>query len=179
MMSSFCFLGVLFTALCIASCDSDCYCQEIFGSSCAHHFGADHWAARFPNARELDLFHSLSEFQHFEPILVMDNYCSHVLHNLLCFHYFPKCDLENHSQLGATPCRETCIEATTACIEHVRAIQNNPLFEFPEHLNCNNFANGSQCCITVSEVSGENDDECDSLCTACPSASKFINTVIQ
>ena len=150
--------------------DADCQCQEIPGSTCALHFGLWEWHARFPNARGLDLTASIGEFFHFQSILNMDNYCSHMLYNLLCFHYFPQCDPNSERpRLGVTPCCEVCVEAIDSCVRHARAIWRD--FEVPDHLNCDNFASGSQCDSEFGVI-GEGDEECDALCTACPRASK-------
>ena len=144
---------------------SDCQCEEISGSICALHFNSGEWRGRFPNSRNLDKTESIKEFFDFSRLLYLDNYCSHVLYNFLCFHYFPKCDTER-PRLGATPCRETCNEVWTACIDHARSLSAN--FTFPDHLQCSNFPLGSSEC---SQSTGEVED-CNSQCTACPNASQ-------
>ena len=148
---------------------SECQCEEIQSSLCATHFGTQTWFGRFPNARNLDKSGSIAEFFHFYPLLLLNNYCSHVLYNLLCFHYFPKCSPERPG-LGATPCRETCNEAIAACYDHVRA--RSPNYVFPEHLNCSNFHSGESNCGGGS-VTGEDGSGCEETCTACPNASEF------
>lgn len=147
-------------------------CTELPGHICASHFGLrnENWFARFPNARGLDRSASITEFFHFYPLMELDNYCTHVIYNLLCFHYFPKCSAER-PDLAAVPCRETCEEAVSACLEHVRASQGDPSFQFPEHLNCSNFLYGSSPCGAGS-AAGETTN-CGSECTACPDASKY------
>ena len=177
-------IGIL--ALCIAAVNasaikniqpsqsSNCHyeCTELSSSLCASHFGLgvdENWYARFPNARGLGRDESITEFFHFYRLLELDNYCSHVLYNLLCFHYFPKCSAQR-PRLAAVPCRETCEEAVSSCLEHARAIQKNPSFQFPEHLNCSNFHYGSSPCGDGA-TDGENDN-CGSECSACPNASK-------
>lgn len=148
----------------IQTTENSCQCIEVPGSICAGHFGVDNWYAQFPNARNLDLTGSIGEFFHFYPFLQLDNYCSHMLFNLLCFHYFPQCSLER-PHLAATPCRETCTEAVEACLPHAE-----PGYQFPEHLNCSNFQAGE---IECGESSGEPDVvTCNSQCTACPKARK-------
>lgn len=149
---------------------ASCECKMWPGSICASHFHVGSWYGLFPNARSLDLTASISEFFHFLRLLRLDNYCSHALYNLLCFHYFPKCSADR-PQLAATPCRETCTEAVSACLDHARAIRNDPNFVFPGHLNCTNFESGSISCDGEG-ASGE--DDCSSKCTACPNASKNV-----
>lgn len=146
--------------------ENSCQCLEVPGSICAGHFNVDNWYAQFPNARGLDLTGSIGEFFHYYPLLELDNYCSHVLFNLLCFHYFPKCSLERPN-LAATPCRETCTEVVGACLPHFQAGG----YPYPQHLNCTNFHSGE---IECGESSGEPDGEpaCNSQCTACPKPRK-------
>ena len=140
-----------------------CQCQEIMASTCALHFHTGNWFARFPNARDQDLTQAVKEFVDFYQFLTMENYCSHMLYNLLCFHYFPKCE-RDRPELAATPCRETCNEALMACVEHARVLRPN--YTFPDHLNCSNFPSGSNC----SPVTREADRQCNGQCTACPNA---------
>ena len=142
--------------------DSGCHCQEVVNSFCSLHFETENWFARFPNARGQDLTEALTEFLHFYRLLNMDNYCSHVLYNFLCFHYFPKCD-PDRPQLGATPCRETCNEVWMACIDHARALSSG--LDFPDHLRCSNFPSGASECSPRGESA-----QCGSQCTACPNA---------
>ena len=147
-------------------------CRELSSSVCASHFrlpAGQNWFARFPNARGLDLTASITEFFHFYPLMELDNYCSHVLYNLLCFHYFPKCS-EERPFLAAVPCRETCEEAASACLEHLRS--HDSLFQFPEHLNCSNFQHGSSTCGAGSNSGSGENSNCGSECAACPNACK-------
>ena len=63
-------------------------CKELpktISGLCADYFGRETWHGRFPNARGLDMDDSIEEFFHFFALLYQDNYCSHMLHNLLCF----------------------------------------------------------------------------------------------
>lgn len=145
----------------IQTAQDDCDCLEVPGI-CARHFNLETWYGQFPNARGLSLQESLTEFSHFDPLLTLDDYCSHVLFNLLCFHYFPKCSPER-PLLAATPCRETCTEAVRACQRHL-----GDSYRFPEHLGCTNFRSGE------TECQGESGDAetCNSQCTACPVARK-------
>ena len=146
---------------------SNCECEEVLASFCTDHYGADSWYARFPNARDQQYTEALGEFLDFyrAGLLSLDNYCSHMLHNLLCFHYFPKCE-PNRPRLGAIPCQETCNEAQAACIQHARA--KRPNFVFPAHLNCSNFPSGSRDCdLVLGEEAG-----CTAHCSACPNASE-------
>ena len=173
-------LGVL--ALCAAACasagdvktvdheESSCQCKRLVGSLCAAHYGLDVWYARFPNAREQDILGAVTEFSHFRQLLQLNNYCSHMLYNLLCFHYFPKCD-PHRPRLGAAPCQETCNEAVTACIEQARI--GDPDFVFPDHLNCSNFPSGQRNCDfdQIEQVT------CNTQCSACPNASKQKNYI--
>ena len=148
----------------------NCQCEQIHGSICATHFGTPNWFGRFPNARGLDKSRSIGEFFDFYRLLNMDTYCSHTLYNLLCFHYFPQCFLDTHPQLGVTPCRETCNEALAACFPHARAY--DPNYQFPEHLDCSNFPTGSSEC-NPAHAEGEDGDDCETPCIACPNASTF------
>ena len=139
--------------------NDECMCEEIFSSTCALHFNTGVWYGRFPNTRGQEKSDAIDEFFDFKLLLDLDNYCSHMLYNLLCFHYFPQCD-PNSPGLAATPCRETCNEALTSCIDHARAIQAN--YTFPVHLNCSNFPSGSS-------------EGCaNTQCTACPNACELL-----
>ena len=141
-----------------------CRCEAVSLSICASHFHARDWYGRFPNGRGQDLTRAEKEFIDFYQFLALDNYCSHMLYNLLCFHYFPKCE-GSRPELGAIPCREACNEALTSCTEHARAIQ--PSYTFPDHLNCSNFPSRGS-----SDRSGRVVEEaahCDCI-TACPNA---------
>ena len=173
-------------ALCAAACaladvkkvqpsDEDCPCVQASGL-CETHYNIN-WYARFPNARDQYFTNALREFLDFRQLLSLDNYCSHMLYNLLCFHYFPKCDPPpsppppQRQQLHhATPCRETCIEALTTCIDQARV--RNPNYVFPAHLNCSNFPSGSGDCDVPLE------GQCSTQCPACPNASKPINLIL-
>ena len=148
-----------------SSCEYDA-CAELPGNICGTHFDLE-WHARFPNARGQHYDEALGEFFDFYSLLELDNYCSHVLYNLLCFHYFPQCS-PDRPLLAGIPCRETCEETVASCLEHARTVY--PSFVFPEHLNCSNFQYGSSPCGAGS-ATGENDD-CGSECIACPDASK-------
>ena len=144
--------------------ENECTCNEVVNSLCSLHFGTESWYGQFPNARDQDLTQAIDEFFDFRQFLFLDNYCSHMMYNFLCFHYFPKCDLQN--RLAATPCSETCNEALTSCIDHARAIQVN--YTFPAHLNCSNFPSGSSECTSATR--------CNQPCTACPNASQLLTS---
>ena len=141
-----------------------CRCEEIPPGLCATYFQTGDWYGRFPNARGQNLSEAVDEFFDFSHFLTMDNYCSHMLHVLLCFHYFPYCEV-SRPELGAIPCCEICNEALTSCITHAKALQPN--FTFPAHLNCNNFPSSYSIngCGRVDEGAGH----CNCI-TACPGA---------
>lgn len=116
-------------------------CEPVTDRSCAHHFNMreeDTWYARFPNARGLGLNQSLNEFFDFSKLLDQNNYCSHMLHTLLCFYYFPPCSPKIESDLYAKPCQEVCREATEACLPIARAMGDEAV-SIPRHLDCVNF----------------------------------------
>ena len=151
-------------------------CLEVPSSHCGRHFSND-WYARVPNARRLGIPDSSLEFQDFLPLLDLNNYCSHMLFNLLCFHYFPKCD-PNRPELAATPCREVCMEAVAACLPHARIASN---FVFPpEHLDCSHFVSVHlPSGVTGSSPEGSGDQETATTSPnpgpiACPNASKSL-----
>lgn len=169
---------VIFSLIAVVSCEvkvlltsSQCQCETVSAPACQYHFNIDNWYGRFPNARGQDMNQAVTEFVDFFHLLTLDNYCSHMLYNLLCFHYFPKCE-KNRPELGATPCRETCNEAMNACAEHVTAL---PGYRFPVHLNCSNFPPRSSDC---SSVGPPQDNSCSAKCiTACPNACEYQKTL--
>lgn len=140
-----------------------CRCEAIPPGICSPHFHMGEWYGRFPNARGQNLTDAVTEFVHFYQFLALDNYCSHMLFNLLCFHYFPNCE-RSRPELGGIPCRETCNEALTSCIEHARALRPN--YTFPDHLNCSNFPSSSSdnCSDVIEEA-----PRCNCI-IACPNA---------
>ena len=121
-------------------------CKELpktISGLCADYFGRETWHGRFPNARGLDMDDSIEEFFHFFALLYQDNYCSRMLHNLLCFHYFPLCSTECPG-VEVTPCRQLCSEAVKTCLPYARVLygkifQNDKGHEFPHYLNCSSF----------------------------------------
>ena len=117
-------------------------CKPVPIRTCARHFNMPEettWYATFPNARGLGLAHSLKEFSDFTRLLEMGNYCSLMLHTLLCFHYFPPCSPPNNPGLVVQPCQEVCREATEACLPIARAMSGDAV-SIPNHLDCVNFA---------------------------------------
>lgn len=152
---------------------------------CADHFGRESWYGRFPNARGLDLDDSIVEFFHFFALLYQNNYCSHMLLNVLCFHYFPLCSPEC-PDIGVTPCRQLCTEAVATCLPYAHVLYGDTFNkDFPHILNCSNFAdttsqtaycgsntssgfdNNAPCCFTETEVALE-----------CPNASTYVRTYV-
>ena len=69
----------------------------------------------FPNARNLSLVDTLTEFNDFYLPLSLNNYCSYLLHSFLCIHYFSPCDPESNSKVFVVPCRAVCEEAAVEC----------------------------------------------------------------
>ena len=119
-------------------------CLPTYAYQCANFFsGGNGFASSelfqysvFPNARDLPLTDAIREFGDFNPLLILNNYCSYLLHSFLCIHYFPPCDpTSNHVKL-VVPCRAVCEEAMLQCLNFVYDHYNIPS---PPHLNCTNF----------------------------------------
>ena len=142
-------------------------CKPVTNGSCAHYFNMrdeDSWYARFPNARGLGLTRSLKEFYDFSWLLNQSNYCSRMLHIMLCFYYFPPCSPLWNPEMSARPCREVCREATEACQPIARALRGSAV-SIPRHLDCANFE----------ESRGAGNGEVDSTeLLACPNSSEFL-----
>lgn len=111
----------------------DRQCQRVEESLCARHFNFT-FLGLFPNSRGLSMSQAVSEFGEFLPLLELNNYCSHVLHSFLCYHYFPPCVSDDHPLL--LPCREVCEVAWSECLDIAYQMLGIPP---PEHLNCANF----------------------------------------
>lgn len=155
-------------------------CEPVTNRTCAHHFNMreeDTWYARFPNARGLSLNRSLNEFSDFSKLLVQNNYCSHMLHILLCFYYFPPCSPRIESDLFAKPCQEVCREATEACLPLARAMRNdgNDAVSIPRHLDCVNFQSRSSVGNTIRpDVGITRSTGVSTVVLACPNASESV-----
>ena len=156
-------------------------CKPVTSRSCASHFnmGAEEtWYARFPNARGLSLDRSLKEFSDFTWLLEMDNYCSRMLHALLCFHYFPPCSPPSHPGLLVQPCQEVCKEATRACLPIARALRGDAV-SIPNHLDCANFAEHTHRNARYYHHEGRAENTAvgsfsPNTVLACPNASEFV-----
>lgn len=147
---------------------SACQCLPVQQLNfCGSHFGYN-WDARFPNARgHTDVGTAIAELSHYATLFQLDNYCSHMLYNLLCFHYLPQC--AQGSPITVVACREVCIEAKDACLEHAR--RRDPNYMFPEHLNCSKFDPGVPDCNVINGA--EDSSGCTETCPlACPRPSK-------
>ena len=80
-----------------------------------------------------------AEFFNFFAVTYQDNYCSHMLIPLLCYHYFPLCSPEC-PRLSVTPSRQLCTEAVEACLPYARVLYGETFNStFPEDLDCSNF----------------------------------------
>ena len=151
---------------------------------CADYFGRETWHGRFPNTRGLDMDDSVVEFFHFFALLYQDNYCSYMLHNLLCFHYFPLCSTECPG-VEVAPCRQLCAETVKACLPYARALYGT-MFEngrdFPHYLNCSSFeATELDYHTNRSSVYNSTTVHCSSpeeKYLDCPSASKLVDVLI-
>lgn len=117
-------------------------------SQCARHFNFS-FNGMFPNSRDLSMPQAVSEFSAFLPLLELNNYCSHVLHSFLCYHYFPPCAPESHP--AYLPCREVCEVAWKECLDLTYQMYSIPP---PEHLNCTNFPSKYTSNYTVCPDSG-------------------------
>lgn len=156
---------------------NNCQCKPVTNSSCAKHFNMrqeDTWYARFPNARGLGLKRSLNEFSDFSWLLELNNYCSHMLHLLLCFYYFPPCSPQYQFDLFAKPCQEVCREATDACLPIARALRDGAV-SIPRHLDCVNFTSKSSAgdAVRVNVATTRSTGQSTSV-LACPNASEFV-----
>lgn len=150
-------------------------CKPVTNSTCAKHFNMrveNTWYARFPNARGLSLNRSINEFSDFSWLLELNNYCSHMLHLLLCFYYFPPCSPQYQFDLFAKPCQEVCREATDACLPIVRALRGGAV-SIPRHLDCVNFTSRSSVGVRVNVATTRSTGLSTSV-LACPNASEFV-----
>ena len=131
-------------------------CRELRSSTCADHFGLATWYGRFPNDVGLNRDDSVVDFFNFFALLYQDNYCSNVLHNLLCLHYFPLCSPSCPDQ-WVTPSRQLCTEALEACLPYAHVLYGGA-FEntFPKFLNCTSFSKASSItsCLMTSDSNG-------------------------
>lgn len=157
-------------------------CKPVTNNSCARHFNMseeDTWYARFPNTRGLSLKRSLDEFSDFSWLLDQNNYCSHMLHLLLCFYYFPPCSPRYNFDLFAKPCQEVCKEATDACLPIARALRDGAV-SIPRHLDCVNFTSRSrdEDAVRVNVATTRSTGSPTSV-LACPNASEFVCKQIQ
>lgn len=168
-------------------------CKEVPRELCADHFGVESWYGRFPNTKGLDLDDSIVEFFHFFALFYQNNYCSHMLLNVLCFHYFPLCSPEC-PDIGVTPCRQLCTEAVESCLPYARVLYRDifkDINDFPHILNCSNFADANSetthCSSTVSSSFNSNAPCCFAsavVALECPNASmlhtynKFIDRIV-
>ena len=125
-------------------------CRELRHNMCADHYGLETWYGRFPNAAGLNKDDSVANFFNFFALLYQDNYCSHVLHTLLCTHYFPPCSPDCPDR-WVTPSRQLCAEAVEACQPYARILYGRE-FE-SDFLNCTSFAEASlvENCLINSE----------------------------
>ena len=119
-------------------------CLNVYQPECATFFNggvqtnavgsASLWPSTFPNARNLSLAHAMGEFDDFQILLSVDNYCSYLLHSFLCIHYFPPCNPDTERPMMVVPCRAICEEAMAECLDKVYTI-----FSRPKHMECRNF----------------------------------------
>ena len=163
-------------------------CSDMQSHICIGHFNTENWYARFPNSRGQLRDQAINEFNHFLTLLYQDNYCSHMLYALLCFHYFPKCLSDSRPEVVAMPCREVCEEASTACLPIAYALNILQGIGIPQHLNCTNFesmhmgpgvSGSAESCNPASSGSsgsGSGDSGCSTSgqLIACPNACKYI-----
>lgn len=113
-------------------------CTQLERSMCADHFGVAQWYGRFPN-RGLGRDDSTVEFFHFFALLYQENYCSHLLHHLLCFHYFPPCSPGCSVSSSVTASLRLCEEALEACLPYARVLYGHTSNgAFPQLFNCSN-----------------------------------------
>ena len=117
-------------------------------SQCARHFNFSFYGM-FPTNRHLSMRQAVSEFAAFLPLLKLNNYCSHVLHSFLCYHYFPPCAKASHP--AYLPCREVCEVAWDECLDLAYQMYSIPP---PEHLNCTNFPSKYTSNYTICPHSG-------------------------
>ena len=141
-------------------------CKRLDSNICARHFNTRSWYGQFPNERGLNANQSISEFGDFSVLLGLNNYCSHMLYALLCFHYFPQCSPQQPS-VAVKPCFEVCTEAMDACLPIAHALSGKDVLTIPSHLECANFKRMERNVSTSAETNGS------SLPLACPKPSKF------
>lgn len=113
-------------------------CQLVEETQCTRHFNRPFYGV-FPT-RKLSMSQAVSEFGNFLPLLELNNYCSHVLHSFLCYHYFSPClrlgRIDEKEYTAFFPCRELCELAWSECLNTTFQHLSIPP---PEHLNCQNF----------------------------------------
>ena len=143
-------------------------CKQLESTRCAEHFHTRDrsWYAQFPNARGLNANQSINEFGDFSVFLDLNNYCSHMLYALLCFHYFPHCS-PVRPELAAMPCQEVCREAMEACLPVARALMGGQNLHIPLHLECYHFESKESEVLRSAESNGS------FVPLACPNASEF------
>ena len=153
-------------------------CRALRGSMCADHFGTETWYGLFPNDQGLDKDDSIAEFFHFFALLHQDNYCSHLIHNLLCYLYFPPCSPQCPGR-GVTPSRQLCEEAVEACLPYAQVLYGSTFQKtFPKFINCSSFAQESSSVGTCPTSRGNTTTAIESCCSTdtlhSPNASKYV-----
>ena len=144
--------------------------------------------ALFPNNRSQNFADASAEFSHFTSLL--QSGCSAKLPTLLCFFYFPFCDVEQWQSTSletrndfkpVMPCRETCQEVRNNC-ESVMLAHGH---KWPRHLDCsgqyflrdstNKCANGTVETKTLTKTGPKAEDGCqgenNDVSSDCPEAS--------
>ena len=149
-------------------------CLELQSNLCLDHFGMP-WYYVLPTAGDLPQtqLELIKQFNDFGAPLSFNNYCSHQLFNLLCFHYFARCELTQGNKI-AVPCRIVCEEAHRACQFAMKSVS----LSFPSHLNCSKFEVSATECesaegSTSSGACSASDQHSVTKVPACPSSCKF------
>ena len=113
-------------------------CQTITAVNMCINIG---WNASFPNFREHQTQSDANEeISSFYPLV--RTRCSNAIAHFLCSVYAPVCisSLPDGTEVTLKPCRNLCTYVRTPC----EPIMNQNGFEWPAHLDCNNFpVNGS------------------------------------
>ena len=124
-------------------------CLELHSNLCVDHFGMP-WSYVLPTAGDLPQtqFDLINQFNDFSGPLRLNNYCSHQLFNLLCFHYFARCEPGQANKI-AVPCRIACEEAHRAC----QLAMESTGMSFPSHLNCSKFEVSATECESAGSTS--------------------------
>ena len=113
-------------------------CVVVKENICSNYFNGN-LCSYFPTStRDLSMKETISEFSHFLPLLKLDNYCSYLLHTVLCYHYYPACTAQNH----LLPCRGLCEEVFDECLTK---IYKSWKISAPDHLNCSRFPSALSC----------------------------------